>query len=208
MKRIIALLLAAAIFFPLCGCGKKAKFEDAYTQTYQELALLCESSEKLAGFVADVWDHMGANRLIDTLSYMLTIDEDLEAFTDIFNKNRDGSIERWIGIAYDWAIGTKGDKILLSWDQETFHGMCMEYQQLFGAVYNANAALGETIKEMRSEYGKRFDEEFALLNDLYIEASTYAEFCLNPTGSLKDFNQRRSDYDVSTDKLLKAADIY
>ena len=53
-----------------------------------------------------------------------------------------------------------------------------------------------------------YKNEYDLINELYLEVSIYAEFALNPSGSLNSYSTEMNEMQQEISKLIKAADIY
>ena len=212
MKKAISLFLALMMCLSLCACGTSAaKFQEAYTETYDKIETLNGSCEYVSSLMYDIWNAVGVDYAYDAFVYMLNIPEDFKTYWD--NNAPYGGvyayadIEDRIGKAYGWLHNTTYG-ICLSSDAEEFHAMCMEFQSKFAAVSLLDEELAEEFKTLRSSYYEDFGIEFDLLYDYYVEVSSFAEFSQNPSGSLRSFGQEIDTYQSEISKLAKAADIY
>lgn len=178
---------------------------------YDEIALLSSSCDSLSDTVYDVWKIVGVDYVINALSYMLNMDDDFDVFwghdyndkSSIYENPTNIYIEQLLGDAYGWmnngSFGISFDK-----DAKEFHAFCLEFKSLYSEIENANTLLSDKIKQLRAENNDNVD----MLSNLFVEVSTYADFCLNPSGSLISYTSNKSDYQTEITKLLKAADIY
>ena len=213
MKKIIAVLLSLATMLSLCACTaskEKAAKEEAKA-VYEELAALNSACDSLSDFISDIWNIVGRVYVMDALLYMYSMDDDFDAYwdhdyndrTSIYENPKNITIECKIGDAYGW-LNNNSFGISYSEDAKEFHALCLSFQALYDEVSSSNSAVEEKMKGLREEATIDIDA----LTELYVEVSAYADFCLNPSGSLASYAASQDEYQTEITKLLKLADIY
>lgn len=208
MKKILSLLLTVVICFSLTSCGnKEAEFETAYTSLYEELQTLNADCDKLTGKIYEIWKIVGVDNLIGTLSYMLQIDSDFDTYWDNETTSTNRYYECLLAKEYGW-LNNSSYGISFSRDAEEFHALCMDLQATYRSISSVNDGLSDKMKELYSEYKEDYGDEYNLINNLYLEVSTYAEFALNPSGSMNSYSTEMNEMQQEISKLIKAADIY
>lgn len=213
MKKIIAALLSLVIVLSLCACtaSKDEAAKEEAKAVYEELAALNSSCDSLSDFISDIWNVVGPDYVADALVYMYSMDDDFDTYwnhdpndrTSIYENPQNITIECKIGDAYGW-LNNNSFGISLSSDAEEFHALCISFKNLYNGVSSVNSSVEDKIKELRAEDGIDIES----LTELYVEVSAYADFCLNPSGSLVSYTASRDEYQTEITKLLKLADIY
>ena len=206
MKRTISLLLALSMMFALCACDSN-KFEESYTQTYQNINSLYESSSSAASTIYTVWNIVGSEDAMVTLSSMLSIPSDFDTYfsSDVY-------YEGVYGYKFVKAFGWKSVDAYYGFSDEAeakeFHQLCVNFQNDFAKISTLSDTLHNDIKALRSEFGEKHSSEFEVLNEYYLEVSSYAEFAQSPSGTLNDYKADIDNYEREISKLAKAADLY
>lgn len=208
MKKIIAIFLAVVMCFSLSACNnKEEEFKTSYLSLYQELQDLNADCNKLSGQIYEIWNIVGTDNVMGTLTYMLEISDDFDDYWDNEDDRMGIIYECKLAKEYGWLYnGSFG--ISLDSDAKEFHAMCMDFKALISSVKTANESLPDKIKSLHSEYKEDFADEYELINELYLEVSSYAEFSITPSGSMVSYSNDKADFQSNISKLIKAADIY
>ncbi len=209
MKKLLALLLATVMCFSLAACGnqKHEEFKADYAAMYEELQMLNTECDKLTDIIYSVWSIVGTDNAPGALAYMLQIDSNFDDYWDNEDDDMGEYYECLLAKEYGWLYNSTFG-ISLDADAKEFHALCMGLQESYNIVETTNSALPDKMKELYSEYKEKYTEEYDLLNELYLEVSSYAEFSLSPSGSLMSYPTAKSELQNTISKLVKAANIY
>lgn len=208
MKKIIAIIAIIAILFTFCSCGKGEKeFKTTYITMYDELQTLNTQCDELSQMIYTIWEIVGTDNAPGTIAYMLQISSDFDDYWDNEDDSMGEFYECLLAKEYGW-VNNSTYGISYSADAEEFHALCMKLQQTYNSVKSTNEALPEKMKTIYSEYNEDFGTEYELLNELYLEVSSYAEFSLSPAGSLMSYPTEKREYQETISKLIKSANIY
>lgn len=209
MKKILSFTLAIFMCLSLCACGEGKQnnaFEEEYKSLFLELNFYNLKCDSLCRFIYDIWDIVGANRVTTALSYMLSMPDD---FDEYWNNPEDAYnyIECDIGDAYGW-LNNSSFGISFSEDAKEFHALCMTFKNLYNEIPTIDSTIKDKMKTFRTNYGETHADEFALINELYISISSFADFSLEPSGSLSSYGNSIDAYNKEIALLIKSADIF
>ena len=221
MKKLVALLLLFAIALSLVACGEdssntqnseaqfqKAQFQKKYTEIYSKIKTMNENCVSYTDDIYFIWDVVGAEDAAGTIEYMLGMTNSFDTYWD---DTTIGGMYNWyeylLAGEMGWTRNTSFG-IADSESAEEFHTWCMELQKEHNTIKSLNDEISEQIKELRTTYRDDFSYEVDLLNELYVEASAFADFSLEPSGNLLSYGNNKSTYADKVSKLLKSADLY
>ena len=208
MKKLLSILLVFILCFSLASCvNKDAEFKTAYTGIYAELQNLNESCDKLTGTIYKIWNVVGVDNVMGTLTYMLQVNSDFDTYWNNETTSTNRYYECLLAKEYGW-LNNSTYGISFSADAKEFHALCMDLQATYSSIATTNEGLSDKMKELYSEYSEDYKNEYDLINELYLEVSIYAEFALNPSGSLNSYSTEMNEMQQEISKLIKAADIY
>ncbi|MBQ5592343.1 MAG: hypothetical protein IIU80_05305 [Clostridia bacterium] len=207
-KKIIAFSLAVLLCFSLSACGNnEEEFKTSYLAIYDDLQVLNTKCDELTSMIYEIWDIVGTDNIMGTLTYMLKISNDFEDYWDNEDDSMGEYYECLLAKEYGW-LNNSTYGISFSADAKEFHAMCMDLKTLFSEVKSLNEALPDKVKSLYTEYNEDYGDKYDLINELYLEVSSYAEFSLNPSGSLMSYPTSKREFQGNISKLIKAANIY
>lgn len=212
MKKVakVIAIAALAVTLSLClfGCGgKKASFQEEYTQALVSIDQMNADSEAFCQHVYAVWSGVGTDYAGDALQHMLSVPKDFDTYWNTDWDSMTNWVECQIGDAFGW-LNNQSFGISFGSDAEEFHAMCMEMQTLSANISESKASLETQVKDIRAKYGDDFGGEIELLYDYYLESCEFADFALEPSGSLVGYASELDDHLDETASSKRAADIY
>ncbi|MBQ6899039.1 MAG: hypothetical protein IJN70_08665 [Clostridia bacterium] len=224
MKKFFAVLLILVMLGSFVSCGgdsgtgepdetttvvdKDAEFKALYTKLFNDLKTLNDNCDTLTDTIYDVWRIVGVDKVMDTISYMLQIDSDFSTYWNNEKMMTVTTIEWMLALEYGWLHDGPLKGITGMNDAKEFHALCMDLQNAYNAVSKNKDTFSAEIKEMYSNYKSDYSYEYNLINSLYLEVSVYADFAIEPAGSLTSYSADKREMQAEISKLIMAADIY
>ena len=208
MKKLLALLMVFILCASLCACtNSEDEFKTSYIDMYNRLQKQYENCDQLTELIYTVWSIVGTEHAPGTLEYMLQISPEFEDYWDNESDIMGEFYECLLADDFGWSSNSSFG-ISVDSDAKEFHALCMDLQNYYREVESENNSLQTEIKNMYSKYNEEFSSEYKLLNDLYLEISSYSDFSLEPSGSLSSYPTEKQDYQNNISKLIRAANIY
>ena len=85
--------------------------------------------------------------------------------------------------------------------------LCYEFNQKLNELDTLNSTIETLLKEYKSLYSDKYNDEYKVLSDWYIEAKSYAEFASTPVGSYNSYSSERQNYQTSISKYQTKASL-
>ena len=92
--------------------------------------------------------------------------------------------------------------------QEKTIDLCVDFNNCYTLISENMDPIAEDVRILKNAYQDNFQDEVNTLNELCIEVSMYADFALEPSGSLSSYTSTEKDYQNSIDRMIKLIDSY
>lgn len=226
MKKIIALLLVAALCFSLVACGSENKAFEASKLAYDTIDTAYEIASQYGEDIYKVWC-LGIDEKKKILDYGIEyLSTELSLSEDELEAGVDYIVETflpadWYGLTNDtdWlggyskcinAITQDTDNVFELVEENLFSFCVMLVQGAYivnGQNEEAQIAL-DTAKEQMKELSEKYSdyEHYPNLKGYYVATSTFFEFCQNPACSLQEFKTTLNNYMEETRDYISNLD--
>lgn len=86
---------------------------------------------------------------------------------------------------------------------------CFEFNEIYDALEEKTVTLGDEIREFKdAQSDEKHVEEVETLNEWFIKMSLFSDMALNPSGSLRDYIDKMTEYRDSTEYYMTIVDSY
>lgn len=206
LKKLILILLVLSISFVLVACSNNSSNNNTSSQQVTEIPTdtpvpttaldyssefdkvlasidkIGDNADLVATYNKAVWAEAGPSSVSYCLKILLTA-TDADSVS-----NGDLRV----------AFHTSDNYILYSYAQK--------YQKAYKAIADTES-VKEGIKSLKSSFGDAHSDAVSALQTYYIKAVSYAEFAMNPSGNLLNYNKNHEEFKKEMSELKANADF-
>lgn len=220
MKKFVIWSVMVCMLFFITGCGsndstkeKNASdlYSEDYDKIYDDLELTISYSNDICDFL-DYWinqsgagDQAGMNYY--TICMTVSKPEDFGQSIDSIlalarlyeHMGIDNSEMRSNESAYDYGMRTGAC--------EKVYDYCKQLQDEMLFLSNVQETLETQMMDFKEKYYDDHTDAFNSLKEYYLETISYAEFAIEPSGTVAEYSATRDEYKRNIDKLASKAKI-
>lgn len=164
-----------------------------------------------AQFVTDstkgIWDNVGVDNFWTAYNCirLLNLDIPKSEYDEIRGKDISTSIWMAAEGLYPEVADTISDAVFHMSDEmaQDIIDICVAFNYEYDLTKDDMTPVGEKTQELIKKYRDAYADEISALEELYLEVSMYADFALEPSGSLASYISQNSDYQNTIERLIK-----
>lgn len=192
------------------GCSEK---EDGYSQAYDDLFNILEkmnaSSDEVCEMTYYFVDDAGASAGMSYMAAALTVQsaEDVGKTPD--NRCMAGSLYGYLGIDDSDMLTyeTVMDYGMRTGSYEKVYNKCTEIQENYNYLVNTKDTIEQQMLDFKEQYGEKHKDGVDSLKEYYLETVSYADFALEPSGTVGEYSSTCSEFQNNVEKTKSSAKI-
>lgn len=198
----------------------KAKVENAsslHEAIFESLVIRCNELNRQSSILSEgvmiVWENVGGSKFWDYFDDVLRFN-DFCVIEDMKFLNELSTVQilMWYtGYAMEpesFDYGECGRPEDLTDDDFIYiAGLCMPYAKAYAALPEMETDLNSDISQFVKDYKNTYPEKTNLLHEWMLESSMFAEFALEPSGNLADYETKLKEYETMMSRFQKEAEM-
>lgn len=184
-------------------------FSEDYSKLCTDLSQLNNCCQQFTSIIQTVWNNIGPEDLGTCLNCISQFNQDqtLDTYNSQVGKNM--FVQLWLaakGLCPS-ALNNKQTDFVSGGEAKTIK-LCVEYNAYGDEILSLMDSTEQQLKQLRDKYNNKYNTEIDVITEWYMESISFAEFALEPTGSLYSYGTTRTEYRTSLAKYQKQAELY
>ena len=194
-------------------------YEEKYYNFVNRLIDLNNDCSQIASPIGLLWNFWGGDNVGTAVGCILRLDSE-----ESFNKMKENG-DNWELTASFAVPAFETDRIKYKDKSDVLHffehkgnrvdclepvlNKCYEFNKIYRALEEKTMVLGDEIRKFKdAQSDEKHIKEVETLNEWFIQMSLFSDLALNPSGSLRDYIDKMTEYRESTKYYMTIVDSY
>lgn len=196
MKKMLTLMLAAAMVLSLAACGNSSgggkepdvDYDTEFDSIMERIGSMSDTAHYVALFNEALWDEVGPEKVAGCLSEILELERGSDASSSLTQ-----NVLKALGL---------GSEVAEAWNHMSTYKKSHEI--LSGGEL---AALKADVKALKDACGEEHSAGVGALQSYYTKLEAYVDFAVNPSGNLMNYRTNLGTYDTEMGELKSTAEF-